>query len=561
MPEQVHLRTILDLTNSSPQMYVEEATPTPIELKVTGKIPSYAAGTLYRNGPGKHQIKGTARGDFKLSHWFDGFAQVHRFELIPDSSSEAGMRVQYNSRFNVDQLIEKIRKTGRYEQITFGQKRDPCDGLFKKFKSVFTASKGQDADDLNVCVTIAPDVPGHMPPADKITGTHPHHKMLTAFTDSTGFKHIDPETLEPLGAANQSKLHPSLTGPFSAAHANFDPVTGDVINHNLDFTFPAPTYRVWKTSRATGETEILATIKDKDAACAYIHSSFITENLFVLAIWSSHMRGGGINVLWERNILDAIQKFNPDNKVIWLVVDRKHGKGLVAKYESPAAFSFHNSNAWEVKNEDGTTDIVLDLVEYKNLDIIHKFYYENFMSTSPKAPLYNSVHAEGIASHFKRYRLAGVPTTEQPTLPPTKKSAEVLMTYSAPVVGEFPVINPLYHTKPSRFLYTAIDTGKSTMFDALCKLDLDTGEAKYWSVDHHTPGEAIFVPNPDGKGEDDGVLLCCILDGDKSTSYLLVLDARTMEEVGRAEVERVVPFGFHGRHVAISGQVSGPAAE
>ena len=55
----------------------------PIELKVTGYIPAYAAGTLYRNGPGAHQLKdsdGNVR--YQCSHWFDGFSQAHRFELV-----------------------------------------------------------------------------------------------------------------------------------------------------------------------------------------------------------------------------------------------------------------------------------------------------------------------------------------------------------------------------------------------------------------------------------------------------------------------------------------------
>ena len=63
--------------------------------------------------------------------------------------------------------------------------------------------------------------------------------------------------------------------------------------------------------------------------------------------------------------------------------------------------------------------------------------------------------------------------------------------------------------------------------------------------------EPIFVPNPDGeKEEDDGVLLCVVLDGVKGSSYLLCLDARTMEELGRAEAEFAVALGFHGLHVA-----------
>ncbi len=573
------------------QCYVEDDQLTPIDLEIYGTIPSYCAGTLYRTGPCKNKLKDTARGDFSLSHWFDGFSSVHRFEIAPSATSTNtnGMKVTYNSRTNVDILIEKIRSTGRYEQLTFGQKRDPCDGLFKKFKTAFTIPRGQDAEESNIGVTIAPDVPGmetvmgapdykristslldvpapHGDPGTKENGSAEpkktgRFKTLTAFTDSTGFKHLDPETLEPLGVASQASLHPDLSGPFGAAHTNFDPVTGDAYNHNLDFTFPNPTYRIFSTSRATGETEILATIKDVDAACAYLHSSFITENFFILAIWSSHMRAGGLGVLWERNVLDAIQPFSPSKKTIWLVIDRKYGRGLVAKYESHAAFSFHNSNAWEEEGPDGTVSLVLDCVEYANLDIIHKFYYKNFMGSSPDAPAYNRDHKEGIESHYCRYRLSGVPITEEIIAPIKMKEAEVLKRYDAPLVGEFPTINHLYFTRPNKYLYTIPDTGKSTFMDSVTKIDLDTGHTKSFYRKHHTPGEPIMVPNPEGTEEDDGVLLIVMLDGDKGSSYLAVVDCKTMEEVGRAEVGRVVPYGFHGRHIRVSGQSSGPAAE
>ena len=484
------------------------------------------------------------------------------------------MRVTYNSRTSVDPLIEQIRATGRYDQMTFAQKRDPCDGLFKKFRTAFQVPREPAPGYNNIAVTIAPDVPGMKPPRPDLDGKLPppgeteedrkgasRFKTLTAFTDTSGFKHLDPETLEPLGVASQSSLHPELTGPFSAAHANFDPVTGDVYNHNCDFTLPSPTYRIWKTDRQSEETTIIATIKDPDAACAYLHSSFITENFFILAIWSSHMRKGGLAVLWERNVLDAILPFSEEAKTVWLVIDRRHGRGLVAKFTSPAAFSFHNSNAWEEQREDGEVDLVLDCVEYANLDIIHQFYYKNFMSSSAAVEGFKKEHAEGIVGHFKRYKLSGVPTTETPTPPLKIREAEVLIHHQSPKVGEFPGISPLYHTKPNKFIYTTTDTGKSSFFDSITKLNIETGEYKHFCRERHTPGEPIFVPSPDGKDEDDGTILVVMFDGDSGTSYLSALDGKTMEEVGRADVGRTVVFGFHGKHIGLGGQISGPAAE
>ena len=45
-------------------------TRTPIELKVTGTIPSYVQGVLYRTGPGSYTTP-TKNGEiFKIQHWF-----------------------------------------------------------------------------------------------------------------------------------------------------------------------------------------------------------------------------------------------------------------------------------------------------------------------------------------------------------------------------------------------------------------------------------------------------------------------------------------------------------
>jgi beta,beta-carotene 9',10'-dioxygenase len=43
------------------------------------------------------------------------------------------------------------------------------------------------------------------------------------------------------------------------------------------------------------------------------------------------------------------------------------------------------------------------------------------------------------------------------------------------------------------------------------------------------------------------VLLSVVLDAQAAASYLLVLDAASMEELGRARVPHHIPFGFHGQ--------------
>jgi carotenoid cleavage dioxygenase-like enzyme len=69
-----------------------------------------------------------------------------------------------------------------------------------------------------------------------------------------------------------------------------------------------------------------------------------------------------------------------------------------------------------------------------------------------------------------------------------------------------------------------------------------------WYVAGLYPGEPVFVPAPKAQAEDDGVLLSVVLDIGKDSSFLLVLDAATLEELARAEAPHAIPFHFHGSY-------------
>ena len=56
-------------------------------LEVTGTIPDWLRGSLYRNGPALYKV-----GEHSVNHWFDGFGMLHRF-LIQNGS------VTYSNRF------------------------------------------------------------------------------------------------------------------------------------------------------------------------------------------------------------------------------------------------------------------------------------------------------------------------------------------------------------------------------------------------------------------------------------------------------------------------------
>ncbi|KIW18909.1 hypothetical protein PV08_03198 [Exophiala spinifera] len=526
----------------------------PIELRVEGTIPPYAAGTLFRTGLGPRIVRSTAGKEFKVNHWFDNFSQVHRFQIHPPEAGSP-VKVTYNSRLTSDGLIEKIRKTGQLEGFTFAAKYDPCKSFFQKMQSVFHQPLVRRPNEVNAAVTMSVNFPGLSGTGQKLNGPHSPSERITLCnkTDASFVQMLDPETLEPVGIAQQDVLNPELKGRASGAHAKSDPADGDVYNYNLDFGRNG-TYRVFRASASTGKTSILATFQH---TAAYIHSLFLTENYVVLCVWNSSYKGGGAPILWTQNLLDAMT-WNDQQPAAWFVVDKRTtpegGKGLIAKYESAPFFCFHTINAYEQPSalEDGSVDIVADLAAYENMDLLYRFYLDNLISDSPKASTYMKSLDPAVRPNYRRFRLASIPVDKD--LKPRKAILEYES--SKEDAFELPTINSRKVTKKHRYMYGIVDTGKSTFADGLAKHDAETHEVKRWAKHGHTAGEPIFVPSGQSDDEDDGVLLTVVLDGTAGKSYLLVLDAKTMQEVGRAHVDGALGFGFHGLH--LSARQQGP---
>jgi torulene dioxygenase len=518
------------------------------------------SGALYRTGPGACKVENTPKGDFYVNHWFDGFAHSHKFDIVAGDDKELRTRVFYSSRRQSEQMMTDIKATGYRRLYSFGQKQDPCVGIFGKFMSVF--EKPTRPSEENICVVVHNNVPGlpskTRPQSSIASGHRTEVNNVWVTTDNSSFLELDISSLEPIGFAKQTQFHPDLKGPLSCAHSQRDPENGDLFNFNLEFGRFA-TYRIFRVDSATGKTEILATICEPSFKAAYIHSFFLTKNYVVLCVPGSHYGYNGIKLAWEKNILDSIDSFDSSKTCKWAVVDRRKRLGVVARFETPAGFFFHSVNAWEEPDEDGkSVTVIFDVVQYANLDIIHSFYYNVILDRSGEAGRYWESGERLRDCHPKlvRYRIRfPVGTTHKSPRDDgaLSSTSELQLTIGAPHVGELPTINPAYACKNHRYVYSLANRGLSTLFDALVKTDMETQQALFWTGPMgHSPGEAIFVARPPADdetlAEDDGVLLTVVLDGHNRKSYLLCLDAKTMKEVGRADCDFAVGIGFHGIH-------------
>ncbi|UNI15512.1 Torulene dioxygenase [Purpureocillium takamizusanense] len=522
----------------------------PVKLLVKGNIPSFAAGSLYRTGPGQSAVEDTARGTHYVSHWFDGFAHTHKFDILAPEEDGGDTTVIYSSRRQSEEHVAAIKKIGWRHSTSFGQRADPCVGRFAKFMSFF---KPHHENNSVVVLTNVPGLPDKRP-ENTTTGHRTGTRNVYLSTDNDALQEIDPDALEPLGYTKQVALHPDLKGPLSCAHAQRDPETGDYFNFNIEVGRKT-TYRVFRVNAAVGTTDILAAITEPDLAPAYIHSFFLTENYVVLCVPSSHYGWSGLKILWENNLLDALKPFDKSRRCKWFVVDRRHDKGVVARFSTPAGFFFHSINAFEKCEKDETgqerTVLNMDLTMYETTDIMLGLYYDVILDRKDAAKAYwEKWGHQNLATRHARVRFP-MPTCPQTEHEGAAAEGEEVLSIPSPHSGELSTIHPGKAGKPYRYVYGAGSRGLSTFMDSIVKTDLKTREAVLWSgPPAHSPCEPIFVPRPGGASEDDGVVLTVVLDGTAQRSYLLCLDAATMEEVGRAEADFAIGIGFHGHHAS-----------
>jgi carotenoid cleavage dioxygenase-like enzyme len=391
--------------------------------------------------------------------------------------------VSYACRF-LDTPAYRAAADGRIGYAEFAT--DPCRGLFKRVQSAFAPSAQLGGHNANVNVSR-------------------FGETFVAMTETPMPVAFDPETLATLDVDP-----PQAPGHHSTAHPHLDPARGEAINHVVKFSARSE-YRFFVQS-AEAAPRKLARIPVTHPA--YVHSFGLTDRYLILA--EGPLVVSPTRMLVSGRPFIENYRWEPDRGARFLVVDRESGR-LRGTYATEAFFTFHHINAFE---RDG--ELVVDLSAYDDASVIDGLYLDRMRAgeeLSPPAP--------------RRYVL-------------DLDGGEVRGEPLADVDFELPRI--AYRTRNGRpYRYTWGVGGTGTFSGGIVKLDVERGEHATWTQDGQYPGEPVFVPEPGAEAEDAGVLLSVVLDAARGTSFLLVLDAATLEERARAEVPHHIPFSFHGQ--------------
>ncbi|HSK13885.1 MAG TPA: carotenoid oxygenase family protein, partial [Phnomibacter sp.] len=274
-------------------------------------------------------------------------------------------------------------------------------------------------------------------------------------------------------------------------------------------------YQVYDTAGTPGKP--LARIPVQQPS--YLHGFGMSRRYFIIA--APPLKVTPLDLLfWKRPYIENF-KWQPKDGTTFYVIDKASGK-LKGKYSTDAFFLFHHVNAWEEGD-----DIVMDINAYDDASIISAYYLRMLEQPDLRLP----------KGTMRRYRLH-LPTGRI-------ESYEI-----SPALIELPRMDYDRYNTDARYRFTygvSVHPGHPVGFyNALVKINTATGQSDHWYSDGCHPGEPTFIPSPGSRSDQDGVLLSIVLDTNGQNSFLLVLDAATLDEIARATVPQPVMYGFHG---------------
>jgi beta,beta-carotene 9',10'-dioxygenase len=399
-------------------------------------------------------------------------------------------QVSYTNRFLQSNAYKEAMETGKISYREFAT--DPCRSIFGRVQSIFFS------DNANVNITQI----GH---------------RFIAMTETPLPIEFDPRTLKTVGV-----LEPSEDDrvAHTTAHPHYDFARMQSVSYATRFS-QNNTYNVYGTSSIT-EKKLIGSIQVDEPG--YMHSFGMTENYIILAEFPLVVQPADFLVRTKPFIENY--RWKPERGSRFIVMNKAAG-GVTGIYTTDPFFAFHHVNAFE----SSSNEIILDIIAYNDSSIIRSLYLDvlrgdSHGTVSPSAEL-------------RRYHI------------PLQTNNDVYYEIVANDSMELPRINyRQYNTKDYRFVYAV---GQTYDFAGLrnwplVKVDISERRSKVWSENDYYPGEPVFVPRPDGIAEDDGIILSVVLDSKKGNSFLLILDAKSFEEIARAEAPHHIPFGFHGEY-------------
>ncbi len=291
---------------------------------------------------------------------------------------------------------------------------------------------------------------------------------------------------------------------FESAHILEDPQTKAMWNFLIKIGLFETAYQIYSISPHSNSRQLVSSIPV--SSISYMHSFSLAGKYFVLVDYPFRAKDpkdiahGFIKAFsWYQNEPTKIYVINRESGQFWTF------------YTKPF-FSYHHINGFEKDNK-----IFVDLIAYPDADIIYNVNKYPFIK-NPNNKLYR-LEIDCLKNQTNVYQV----THEH---------------------FEFPRLNDSRIGKEYQYFY-AVHIHPNGY--GILKYNHFKAKNTTWFREGFYAGEPVYIPHPQAKAEDDGVILTIVNNLKEKTSFLLILDAKELKELARIEAPHFIPFGFHGR--------------
>lgn len=539
---------LLPMFTTAAQEVVDEivVAPQPGDLPV----PAWLRGRFLQNSASQYEFNNR-----HLEHTFDGYAKILQWRFNGNGS------VGFRARFLQSTFREKSEKQDDVCPARMFGHTSPKQGVRQ-------AQALTDGCSDNYNVNVFP-VGGTVVATSDVEGRAAVDEDLA----SSAFKWSDTwgHDMDKIAAAHPRRAAaPPLAAAGAGAGAGADAGADGVLSPKASLNYvmrinplaltglgnhSVILYAVDEPGVTPGTRRQLAKIKTR--RLSYMHSLLATPRYAVLVM--PPMTWDVTGLMAAHAVLDSMEWAPHDPTVIY-VVDLADRTAPIRTFEVDAFFAFHHVNAYETENG----DIVIDTVKSNTTNGKIPVATTLDLATMRNASARDAAGVrETMAAELRRYELP----LSGPA-PTSRIQPQVLLLTDAdgrPYRSfELPQISPRANGRQHCFVYAwaPYAAGSAEFSDiAIVKKNVcDTAApVAVWRRQGHFPGEPQFVPVPStapGAAEDDGVVLSAVLDGERESNYLLVLNATTMTTIARLysapAANHTMGFGIHGTFVSAS---------
>lgn len=351
-----------------------------------------------------------------------------------------------------------------------------------------------------------------------------HAGRLLALAESHSPIALDGRSLATLGPVDFDGRY---RAPFTA-HPKIDPASGELLFFGTGLPGQSPTTLSFGTVDASGR---LRGVWRFDAPFAsLVHDFAITEHYVLFPVLPlvpapRAVDAAATGFAWSPALgsrIGVLRRGAPGGSIRW--------------FEGDACYAFHVMNAFESKGADGRPWLAMDVMRYEE---------------PPFFP-----HLDGRPTD----RLRSQACLSRWTLDPAGTSRRFFQTPLDDQSGEFPRIDERQTGRPYRHGWIArsqrIDArpmGGSDRTEGIVHYDHRLGRRiEYTLPAGDRMSEPVFAARPGALEEGDGWLLAVVYRQRESSSDLIVLDARAVDDgpIATIKLPHRVPAGFHGSWIA-----------